>query len=127
MIKDRSLTESDMPSLTASLANDAYHQYTAPEFFTAPGTVCNVYEDEAGPICYVRGTKALRLDLHFADNAKVERNLTALVEGVSRLVEKARENGFTEIIARTSSPFLAGIATQQFGFSESAGELRKAI
>ena len=88
--------------------------------------MCNIYADERGPICFVRGSKALRLELHFTDNGDIERNLSALVEGVSRLADKARENGFKEIIARTDSPFLKAIAPE-FGFVESEGELRKVL
>ena len=53
------------------------------------GTVCNVYEDDNGPICYVRGSKALRLELHFADNYDAERNTDALRNGVATFSEQS--------------------------------------
>ena len=113
--------------MAESLARDEFHKGTTPEFFTAYGTVCNVYEDERGPICYVRGSKALRLELHFADNSDSERNADALRNGVAGLAQKARENGFLEIIFTTNNPTLAAFAKDEFGFSESAGELRKVL
>lgn len=127
MITDRSFSDGDLPLLTSSLEADEFHQSTNPEFFTQPGTVCNVYEDESGPVCFVRGSKALRLDVHFVANGESERNATALLEGVSQLAQKARENGFLEIIVNTTSPELAAFAVEKFGFAASDGELTKRL
>jgi len=126
-VRDRSLQPSDLPLLAESLSSDAFHKGTTPEFFSQYGTVCNVYEDDKGPICYVRGSKALRLELHFADNYDAERNTDALRNGVATLAQKARENGFLEIVFTTNNPALAAFAKDVFGFEESAGELRKVL
>lgn len=126
MILERSVQEKDEALLRTSLASDQYHQNTPAEFFVAPGTVCNVYEDEAGVVLFVRGAKALRLDVHFVDSEDTERNETALLEGVAALITRARENGFTEIIFRTPSRDLADFA-KRYGFTESNGELTRAL
>lgn len=123
MITEKSLEPGDIPQLADSLAKDEFHKDTPPEFFTENGTVCTVYSDEDGPICYVRGSKSLRLELLFTDNSTVERNLTALENGVSGIAEKARANGFKEVIVHTDSPSLKVIATERYGFVESEGEL----
>lgn len=126
-VTDRSLTPEDLPLLAESLARDEYHQGTTPEFFIQPGTVCNTYSDDSGPVCFVRGSKALRLDLLFTNNNDVARNLNALLNGVSRLADKARENGFKELVVCTNNPTLASIACNGFGFVEQAGELRRVL
>lgn len=116
-----------MPVLSVSLAKDEYHKGTSPEFFTAPGTVCKVYEDEIGPICFVRGTKALRLDIQYVDNNDRKRNMAAMLEGFDALAAKAKENGFTEIIFQSNNRMLKRFCVKAFGFVESDGELRKFI
>jgi hypothetical protein len=125
MVTDRFMEASDAPLLARSLANDEHHRSTPPEFFTAPGTICKVYEDELGPICFVRGTKALRLDIQYVDNADKKRNMTAMLEGFDRLAKNAASHGFTEIIFQTNSPLLRKFCVKAFGFYEYEGELRK--
>ena len=127
MVRDRFIESEDMPVLSVSLAKDEYHKGTSPEFFTAPGTVCKVYEDELGPICFVRGTKALRLDIQYVDNNDRKRNMAAMLEGFDALAAKARENGFTEIIFQSNNRMLKRFCVKAFGFVESDGELRKFI
>lgn len=127
MIIDRYLEPDDMPTLAISLARDEHHKGTDPEFFTQYGTVCKVYADELGPICFVRGTKALRLDIQYVDNGDKKRNMSAMLEGFDKLAAKAKENGFTEIVFQTNSPLLKRFCTKAFGFIESSGELRKFI
>src|SRR5438270_5933068 len=102
MIQERWLQADDEPLLTACIEADEHHKGTPASFFTAPGAVCKVYEDEAGPICFVRGSKALRLIVQFKDNNDVKRNLKAIVAGIPDLAEKARQNGFTEIVFDTA-------------------------
>jgi hypothetical protein len=119
---------SDIPLLAVSLAQDEHHKGTEPEFFTAPGTVTKVYEDEQGTICFVRGTKALRLDIQYVDNDDVKRNMKAMLEGFDKLVEKAKANGFTEICFSTNSNVLKRFCEKYFGFEAVEGnELRKFI
>ena len=125
MVTDRFLETRDLPLLALSLAKDEIHKGTEPEFFTQPGTVCKVYEDEIGPICFVRGTKALRLDIQYVSNDDTKRNMKAMLGGFDKLADKARENGFTEIVFQSNSPLLKKFCIKAFGFYEYEGELRK--
>lgn len=128
MVTDRFIEAGDMPALALSLAKDEHHKGTEPEFFTQIGTVCKVYSDEQGPICFVRGTKALRLDIQYADNDDVKRNMKAMLEGFDKLAEKAKENGFTEVVFTTNSNVLKRFCEKYFGFEAVSGhELRKFI
>jgi len=125
MVTDRFLEQRDEELLELSLAKDENHQGTDVEFFKQPGTLCKVYEDEIGPICFVRGTKALRLDIQYVSNSDRKRNMKAMLEGFDKLAAKAKENGFTEIVFNTSNDLLRAFCIRRFGFEESQGELRK--
>lgn len=129
MVTDRLIGTQDARILAASLARDEHHKdTTVPDFFYTPGTVCKVYEDEAGPICYVRCSKVLRLDIQYADNEDRKRNLNAMISGFDELEKKARTNGYTEVVFKTNSPLLKKFCIRRFGFVEecgSCGELRK--
>ncbi|MFL6437716.1 MAG: hypothetical protein ACJ71Q_09065 [Terriglobales bacterium] len=127
LIQDRFLTNHDLPILADSLSTDQYHKETSVSFFTAPGTVCKVYEDEAGPICFVRGSKALRLDVQFMDNTNIKRNGPAILALLADISAKARQNGYTELIFNTDNPALARFCKKRFGFVESEGELRRLL
>lgn len=127
MVTDRFIEPGDLSLVELSLAKDEYHSGTPPEFFIEPGTVCKVYEDELGPICFVRGSKALRLDIQYVSNADVKRNLTAMIAGFDKLAAKAKENGFSEVVFNTNNPLLKKFCMRRFGFVESHGELRKYI
>lgn len=127
MVTDRFLEPNDMPLVAISLARDENHKGTEPEFFTEYGTVTKVYEDELGPICFVRGAKALRLDIQYVDNSDKKRNMTAMLEGFDRLAAKAKENGFTEVIFNTNNALLRKFCIKAFGFVDSGAELRKLI
>jgi len=125
MVTDRFLEPGDLELLELSLAKDEHHQGTEVKFFTNPGSICKVYEDELGPICFVRGTKALRLDIQYVSNLDKKRNMKAMLEGFDKLAAKAKENGFTEIVFNTNNDLLRAFCTKRFGFEESQGELRK--
>lgn len=127
MVNDRWLALEDFSLLELALSRDEHHKETTPDFFTQPGTVCKVYEDEQGPICFVRGSKALRLDIQYVDNHDRKRNLAAMLAGFGALAATARENGFTEIIFQSNSPMLKRFCAKAFGFIESDGELRKIL
>jgi hypothetical protein len=129
MVTDRLLESQDKPLLADSLSKDEHHKdTTTPDFFYAPGTVCKVYEDEDGPICFVRCTKVLRLDIQYKDNEDKKRNLKAMISGFDSLEKKARDNGYTEIAFKTNSPLMKAFCTRRFGFVEecgACGELKK--
>lgn len=127
VITNRLLTPEDEANLTVSLALDKEHPELEAEFFAEPGCVTNVYEDESGPICYVRGSAALRLDIHYRDNNAGRRNLLVMLENFPKLTENARLNGFKEIIFQSNSSLLVKFCVKRLGFIESCGELRKAI
>lgn len=127
MVTDRLYEDADYDLLDLSLSKDEHHTTTKPEFFTEPGTVCKVYEDEAGPILFVKGSPVLRLDIQFVDNAD-RRNMKAMLEGLPPLAQKARDNGFKEIVFNTSSPLLKAFCIKRFGFELTEGdELRKVL
>ena len=105
-----------------SLSQDKYHTTTTPEFFTRPGTMCKVYEDGQGPVLFVRGSSVLRLDIQFVSNEDGRRNIKVMQEGLPPLAQKARENGYTEIVFNTTSPLLKAFCTKRFGFTEVEGD-----
>lgn len=128
MVTDRFIEPNDLEPLAIALAKDEYHKGTEVEFFTQFGCISKVYEDEIGPIMYVRGAKALRLDIQFTDNNDARRNMTAMLERFPDLVEKAKENGFAEIVFVTNSPLLKKFCEKRLGFETLAGdELRRII
>src|ERR1700679_1136998 len=98
MITDRLYEEDDYHLLGLSLSQDKYHTETTPEFFTEPGTMCKVYEDESGPVLFVKGSPVLRLDIQFVSNDDGRRNIKVMREGLPPLAQRARENGYKEIV-----------------------------
>lgn len=125
MITDRYFEPSDLDLLELSLSRDEHHTGTKPEFFTQVGCISKVYEDELGPILFVRGAKALRLDIQFANNDDHKRNMKAMLGGFDGLAKKAFQNGFTEVIFNSNNEMLKKFCIKRFGFEESNGELRK--
>lgn len=129
----RPMTEDDIPILSESLKNDEYHSSTSANFFYpvfSDGTKdlsvqCNVYEDSKGPIMFVRGTKALRLDIQFLNNEDKRRNALVMGREFKEFAQRARMAGFTEVVFNTSSPQLKEFCTKVLGFTEAEGsELR---
>ncbi len=121
------LVPEDIPELQASLLEDEEHPDLTSDFFTEHGTITSVYGDDAGPACYVRGSKTLRLDIHWCDNSDAKRNMKIMLQGFNALAERAAENGFKEIIFQTNSPLLRLFCVKRFGFVDSANELRKEL
>lgn len=119
--------EGDTPLLETSLSVDEFHKDTPAEFFFMPGSACSVVEDEKGPVFFLRGTKALRLDVQFVDNNDHERNAEALVGIFDGFVENAKKAGFTELVFWSDSPALRVFCRRKFGFREVKGELRRFI
>lgn len=124
MITDRLMEESDLSLLELSLSQDKFHTETTPEFFQQPGTVTKVYEDEHGPILFVRGSSVLRLDIQYVANEDVERNKAAMLEGFPPFAARAKANGYTEIVFQTGNLLLARFCRNNFGFEKYDGELR---
>lgn len=125
MIKElRRISPSDDALLCDALKRDQYHEGTKPEFFYAPGSLCNLYSDEQGPVVFVRGTKALRLDMQFIDNDDDSRNGRMLMEGFPGVVAQAKAAGFTELVFTSNSPKLIEFCKDKMGFKEESGDLR---
>ena|ERR1035437_6829242 len=127
MVTDRFLEHRDLPILEKSLAQDEYHQGTDASFFTQYGTLCKTYADEAGPILFVRASKALRIDIQYVSNSDTKRNMKAMLTGFDELAKKAKENGFLEIIITSNVDMMRKFCIRRFGFVEERGELRKFI
>jgi hypothetical protein len=125
MVTDRRFEQADFPLLAESLARDPFHTTTQPEFFTQPGTTAKVYEIDGKPVMFVRGAPALRLDIQFVDNNDAERNRQVMLDQFDAFAERAKANGFTEIIFCTESPILKAFCKRRFKFREVNGELRK--
>jgi hypothetical protein len=128
MVTDRMINQDDRDILELSLAHDEYHQETTPEFFYMPGSFTKVYEDESGPILYVRGTKSLRLDVQFVNNLDRERNAGVMLAHFEALAEHIKKSGFTEICFNTTNPGLARFCKNKLGFENIEGtELRRLL
>jgi hypothetical protein len=124
MITDRLMEDADLPLLELSLSQDEHHKTTTPEFFQTPGTITKVYEDSHGPVLFARASVALRLDIQYVSNEDVERNKAVMLDGFPKLVAKAKENGYSEIIFNSQSRALRLFVRRYFKFEESAGEMR---
>lgn len=119
---DRWLTLDDYTTLSFSLKRDQYHQETTPEFFYQPGSFCKVYEDDSGPIMFVRGLKSLRIDIQFINNNDFERNRRAMIENFPAFVNQCRSAGFGELVFNTTSPLLKRFCKKTLGFKEVPGD-----
>lgn len=134
-LTDRWIEPQDVSLLELCLERDPHHVGTRVEFFYRPGTVTKVYEDSDGPILFLRGeglelpkAKVLRIDVQYVDNAANERNRMAMLDGFPSLVEKAKRNGFNQILFFTNVRALSVFCKRELGFKEVAkGELRKYI
>lgn len=116
MVESRFLTMEDLPYLEVSLAKDEHHHDTPVTFFTQPGTITKVYEDEKGPIAFARAARSLRIDVQFCDNDDERRNAAALIQGLKTLVATAKESGYSEIVFTTNVDKLANFATTVLGY-----------
>ncbi len=134
-LTDRWIEPKDISLLEMCLERDPHHAGTKVEFFYRPGTVTKVYEDDAGPILFLRGEgldlpegRILRVDVQYVDNFANERNRMAMLDGFPRLVEKAKLNGFNQILFFTNVRVVSVFCKRHLGFKEvSNGELRKHI
>jgi hypothetical protein len=131
MITNRFIEERDYPLLEQSLSGDEFHKDTPLSFFLEEGTVCSVYEDENGPILFVRGKPAhiggvysiIRLDIQFLDNYDAKRNMRAMLEGLPELESKAKSNGFEGLYFYSNVPLLRKFCTKRLGFKEFGEEV----
>jgi ribonuclease HI len=104
----RKMTTSDLPALQQAIDRDTFHPGEwKVEHFTQPTASVEVIEDSQGPIAFVRFTKSLRISCVWNDETDSHRNGRAILRGIIDAANKARENGFTEIIITTESDKLA--------------------
>jgi hypothetical protein len=131
MITTRFITQDDYPLLCKLIMLDEYHSKdTSPSFFYEDGTICTVYEDDAGPILFLRGKSIvhegigmIQLDIQYVDNKDGKRNLKAMSEGFPVLESNARENGWSGFFFTSTSPLLRKFCVKRLGFKEHDSEL----
>jgi hypothetical protein len=128
MITSRYLQPEDYPLLLTSLTADEYHPMV-PLFFVEPETITLVYEDEKGPVMFVRGKgidnngiQTLQVDIQYVSNKDGKRNLKVMREGFPALAAKAKENGFSDIVFDSSVPALRKFCLKRLGFVEAVGQ-----
>lgn len=125
MVTNRFIEEKDYPLLQESLSKDSFHKDTSLEFFLEEDTVCSVYEDEDGPILFVRGKPLIfnnigiiQLDIQYLNNLDGKRNMKAMLEGFPILAEKAKQNGFSGFYFESSVPLLRKFCIKRLGFED---------
>lgn len=119
---DRWITEDDRNLLDESLKKDVFHKTTTADFFYAPGTFCKVYEDEKGPVLFLRACKSLRLDIQFLDNYDIERNKAILQNEFTAFALQCKSAGFLELVFNTTSPHLKRFCKNTLGFQIVEGD-----
>lgn len=125
MITSRYIIDEDYSILAGSLMLDEHHQDTPASFFYDEGTVCSVYEDEAGIICFVRGKPiveesvgVIQLDIQYLNNTDGRRNLKAMLTGFPELELKAKANGFSGFFFISAVPLLRNFCIKRLGFQD---------
>jgi hypothetical protein len=123
MVTNRYITYDDYKLLESSLLSDEYHKDTPASFFYEKGTITSVYEDEKGPICFVRGQPIfengiaiIRLDIQYINNNDSKRNLKAMLSGFPVLEEKAKANGFAGFFFVSDAQLLRAFCIKRLGF-----------
>lgn len=127
MISEQLITKADIPSVAKRLAPFGVSEQEFTSHIESPGTVTTLVSSDDTPTLLARGRKSLRLDVSL--NLGIDHDLTsqALIEAISRISVRARENGFAELIVDCPFPELANIATEQFGFTANGSALIKAL
>jgi hypothetical protein len=121
MITSRPITPEDIEILQKALDQNDFHPDQKTEYYTNVG-VTDVYENEQGPIGFLRYTKALRLCTVWTSNADRERNAASIIQAIFDAVQKARANGYSEIIFETTSPKLSQFCADRLGFEKATGD-----
>jgi hypothetical protein len=117
MVTSRPLIEEDLPMLQTALDNNKFHPGQKVDAFIAQNMYSEVYSDDQGPIGILRYTKSLRLVTCWLDNDDRERNAASVIQAISDAKEKAKANGFTEILFSTNSVKLKAFC-ETLGFKE---------
>jgi hypothetical protein len=126
MVVSRPLTQDDIPILQSAL-DKSLHPNQKAEHYVGDNKYCEVYEDEIGPIGILRYTKTLRLCATWVNNEDRQRNAASIIQAIADATEKAKANGFTEVIFQSDSPAYAKFCIDKLGFVESHGEFIKYV
>ena len=123
MITSRFATFDDYNLLASSLIKDDYHRLTEVGFFFEEGTVCSVFEDENGPVLFVRGKPIIKeniaviqLDIQYINNLDAKRNMRTMLTGFPILESRAKSAGFCGFIFNSNSPLLRKFCAKRLGF-----------
>ncbi len=125
MITLRTVEEKDKALLAEWIAAEPDHTFSTPEFYYTPGTKSVVYEDEQGPVCVVRYSPVLRLDMEFAPGIDKSRIKEAMKSQLPEIAEQARSQGFKELLFDSVAKPLIKFC-QYMGFS-ACPDYRKAL
>jgi hypothetical protein len=116
LITSRPLQPEDTETLQKALDQNEFHQGQKTEYYTNVG-VTDVYEDSQGPIGFLRYTKTLRLCTVWVDNNDRQRNAASVIQAIKDAVEKAKANGYSDILFSTNSAKLKAFS-ETLGFTE---------
>lgn len=119
----RDITADDLTALQQAIDRDRFHPgewepehfYTQPpeEGVYQPAVHSQVIENKNGPIAYVRFTKTLRISCVWNDADDTSRNAKAIIFGIRKAVEQARDSGFSEVVINSTheklSDFLVNV------------------
>lgn len=97
-MKIRTVDEKDTEMLAEWIAAEPDHADNTPAFYSTPGTKSVLYSDEEGPICVVRYSPVLRLDMEFNPAVSKERIKEAMKSQLPEIVGQAKSQGFSEIV-----------------------------
>ena len=134
MITTRWIEPEDRALIAESLKTDEYHFGNDASFFYEPNTCCNVYEDEHGPIMFLRGfvdalvgERSVCIDIQFMSNLDARRNMEALLFANKYFVANCKEHGFEELVFSTKSSKLKRFCKKYLGFVEVDGRMHRAL
>jgi hypothetical protein len=116
VITSRPLQPEDTETLQKALDQNEFHPGQKTEYYTNVG-VTDVYEDSQGPIGFLRYTKTLRLCTVWVDNNDRQRNGASVIQAIKDAVEKAKANGYSDILFSTNSAKLKAFS-ETLGFTE---------
>jgi hypothetical protein len=121
----RTLDENDKALLAEWIAAEPDHSNSTPDFYYTPGTKTILYSDEQGPVCVVRYSSSLRLDMDFAPGIDKSRIKEAMKSQLPEIAEQAKSQGFSEIVFDSVAKPLINFC-QYLGFS-ACPDYRKAL
>jgi hypothetical protein len=112
----RTLDENDKALLAEWIAAEPDHSNSTPDFYYTPGTKTILYSDEQGPVCVVRYSSSLRLDIDFSPTAGKDRIKKMLSANLPEVVNQAKAQGFSELVFDSTSKALIRFC-EKLGFT----------